>query len=181
MPQGWGAKAITSSAIGKRSICSSPSEANTLCFGFLRPNKPQSNLKTSAAVLSWAQTLLAQISCDFNIWFGKTGRAIVSVKAGDTVGVSMIRDLRGTIEREGAEIGILLSLTPPKKTMIAEAAAAGQHELDGFAPVPRLQIVTIEDALALRDRAVQLPARRDDAFKRAAKEDDPGAQGSLGL
>jgi site-specific DNA-methyltransferase (adenine-specific) len=118
---------------------------------------------------------------DGNIWFGKTGRAIVSVKAGDTVGVSMIRDLRGTIEREGAEIGILLSLTPPKKTMIAEAAAAGQHELDGFAPVPRLQIVTVEDALALRDRAVQLPARRDDAFKRAAKEDDPGAQGSLGL
>lgn len=118
---------------------------------------------------------------DGNIWFGKTGRAIVSVKAGNTVGVSMIRDLRGVIEREGAEIGILLSLTPPKKTMIAEAAAAGQHELDGFAPVPRLQIVTIEDALALRDRAVQLPARRDDAFKRAAKEDDPGAQGSLGL
>jgi site-specific DNA-methyltransferase (adenine-specific) len=118
---------------------------------------------------------------DGNIWFGKTGRAIVSVKAGDTVGVSMIRDLRGVIEREGAEIGILLSLTPPKKTMIAEAAAAGQHELDGFAPVPRLQIVTIEDALALRDRAVQLPARRDDAFKRAAKEDDAGAQGSLGL
>jgi site-specific DNA-methyltransferase (adenine-specific) len=118
---------------------------------------------------------------DGNIWFGKTGRAIVSVKAGDTVGVSMIRDLRGVIEREGAEIGILLSLTPPKKTMIAEAAAAGQHELDGFAPVPRLQIVTIEEALALRDRAVQLPARRDDAFKRAAKEDDAGAQGSLGL
>jgi site-specific DNA-methyltransferase (adenine-specific) len=118
---------------------------------------------------------------DGNIWFGKTGRAIVSVKAGNTVGVSMIRDLRGVIEREGAEIGILLSLTPPKKTMIAEAAAAGQHELDGFAPVPRLQIVTIEDALALRDRAVQLPARRDDAFKRAAKEDDAGAQGSLGL
>ncbi len=53
--------------------------------------------------------------------------------------------------------------------MVAEAAAAGQHEEPGFAPVPRVQIVTIEEAMRLRDRAVQLPARRDDTFKRAAR------------
>jgi site-specific DNA-methyltransferase (adenine-specific) len=47
--------------------------------------------------------------------------------------------------------------------------------------VPRIQIVTIEAAMALRDRAVQLPARRDDGFKRAAKEVDRGAQGALDL
>lgn len=56
---------------------------------------------------------------DGNIYFGKTSRAIVSVKAGDNVGVAMIRDLRGTIERERAEIGVFLTLTPPKKTMVA--------------------------------------------------------------
>jgi hypothetical protein len=33
----------------------------------------------------------------------------------------------------------------------------------------------------LRDRAVRLPARRDDAFKRAAREEDRGAQGNLDL
>jgi len=118
---------------------------------------------------------------DGNVYFGKTQRAIVSVKAGDNVGVSMIRDLRGVIEREGAEIGIFLTLTEPKKTMITEAAAAGQFEMEGFEPVPRIQIVTIEQALELRDRAVRLPARRDDAFKRAAREEDRGAQGALDL
>ncbi|WP_243642010.1 DNA methyltransferase [Rhodovulum steppense] len=118
---------------------------------------------------------------DGNIYFGKTSRAVVSVKAGDNVGVSMIRDLRGVIEREGAEIGIFLTLTPPRKTMTAEAAAAGLYQMDGFDPVPRIQIVTIEEALALRDRAVRLPARRDDTFKRAAREEDRGAQGRLDL
>jgi hypothetical protein len=100
---------------------------------------------------------------DGNIYFDRTKRAIVSVKAGDNVSVAMIRDLRGVIEREGAEIGIFLTLTPPKQTMIAEAAAAGQFEVEGFAPVPRIQIVTVEEAMALRDRAVRLPLRRDDA------------------
>jgi len=56
----------------------------------------------------------------------------------------------GTIERERAEIGIFLTLTEPTKPMVAEAAAAGQFEMDGFAPVPRIQIVTIEQALELR-------------------------------
>jgi len=117
---------------------------------------------------------------DGNIYFGKTSRAIVSVKAGDNVGVAMVRDLRGTIERERAEIGIFLTLTPPTKPMITEAASAGQFEMDGFAPVPRIQIVSIEDALQLRDRALILPARRDDTFKKAKREDG-GKQGALDL
>ncbi len=107
--------------------------------------------------------------------------AIVSVKAGDNVSVPMIRDLRGVIERDGAGIGVFLTLTEPTKPMVAEAAGAGQCEIEGFAPVPRIQIVTIEDAMKLRDRAVQLPARRDDAFKRAAREEDATAQGRLEL
>jgi site-specific DNA-methyltransferase (adenine-specific) len=47
--------------------------------------------------------------------------------------------------------------------------------------VPRLQIVTVEEAMALRDRAVRLPARRDDAFRKAAREEAPGRQGTLGI
>jgi site-specific DNA-methyltransferase (adenine-specific) len=93
----------------------------------------------------------------------------------------MIRDLVGTIQREKAEIGVFLTLTEPTKPMLTEAASAGLYEEDGFAPVPRVQIVTIEDALKLRVRAVRLPARRDDAFKRAAREEDRGAQGALDL
>ncbi len=118
---------------------------------------------------------------DGNLFFGtkQEGWALVSVKAGANVGVSMIRDLRGVIEREKADIGVFLTLTEPSKPMVTEAAAAGQFQLPGFSAVPRIQIVTIEQAMALRDRAVRLPARRDDTFKRAAKEQDRGAQGAL--
>lgn len=118
---------------------------------------------------------------DGNIYFGRTDRAIVSVKAGENVGVAMIRDLRGVIEREGAAIGIFLTLAPPTKPMVAEAASAGQCTIEGFAPVPRIQIVTIQQAMDLRDRALILPARRDDTFKKARREVDHRAQGKLDL
>lgn len=122
---------------------------------------------------------------DGNIWFGTKheGRAIVSVKAGENVGVSMIRDLRGVIEREGAGIGVFLTLTEPTQPMVTEAAGAGLYALPGFeaVTVPRIQIVTIEQAMALRDRAVRFPARGDGGFKRAAKEEDRGAQRAFDL
>lgn len=120
---------------------------------------------------------------DGRLYFGakSTSLAVVSVKAGDNVGVAMVRDLKGVMEREGADIGVFLTLTEPTRPMLTEAAAAGQHEEPGFAPVPRLQIVTVEDAMRLRERAVQLPARRDDAFRRAPREEDRGAQGALDL
>ncbi len=120
---------------------------------------------------------------DGRLYFGAKGTTlgIVSVKAGDNIGVSMIRDLKGVIERERAGVGVFLTLTEPTKPMVAEAASAGLHEEPGFAPVPRLQIVTVEQAMQLRERAVQLPARRDDAFKRAAREEAPHRQGALDL
>jgi hypothetical protein len=65
--------------------------------------------------------------------------------------------------------------------MLTEAASAGQHTEPGFAPVPRLQIVTIAAAMRLRHRAVDLPARRDDTFRKAAREPYPGSQGALDL
>lgn len=120
---------------------------------------------------------------DGNMWFGPKheGRAIVSVKAGENISVQMIRDLRGVIEREKAAVGVFLTLNEPTKPMITEAAGAGQFTMDGFAPVPRIQIVTIDEALKLRDRAVKLPARRDDTFKKAAVEKDTSSQWSLNL
>jgi site-specific DNA-methyltransferase (adenine-specific) len=120
---------------------------------------------------------------DGRLYFGAKGTTlgIVSVKAGENVGVSMIRDLKGVIERERAGVGVFLTLTEPTKPMVSEAASAGLHEEPGFAPVPRLQIVTVEQAMQLRERAVHLPARRDDAFKRAAREEDIKRQGALDL
>jgi len=135
----------------------------------------------------WAVSLLAgeqtkntgDDGIDGIIPFGKKSMAVVSVKAGDNVGVAMIRDLRGAMERTGAEIGIFLTLTPPKGGMAAEAAAAGQHEEPGFAPVPRIQIVTIETAMELRDRAAQIPARLGSVQKVAPKQKNNADQGKL--
>ena len=64
--------------------------------------------------------------------------------------------------------------------MITEAAGAGLCQIDGFASVPRLQIVTIEEAMALRDRAVRLPARVE-TLKRAAREEDGSRQKAMDL
>ena len=65
--------------------------------------------------------------------------------------------------------------------MMVEAAGAGLYALPGFEAmtVPRIQIVTIEDAMQLRDRAVRFPARGDGGFRRAAKEEDGGRQRAM--
>lgn len=65
--------------------------------------------------------------------------------------------------------------------MITEAAGAGQYTLPGTdLSVPRIQIVTIEQALALRDRAVRVPLVQA-SHKRAAREADATRQGAMDL
>ncbi|MEY4982273.1 MAG: hypothetical protein RIR62_539, partial [Pseudomonadota bacterium] len=117
---------------------------------------------------------------DGNLYFGKTGRAIVSVKAGDNVGRAMIGDLKGVMDRQKADLAVFLTLTPPTQPMVAEAASAGQVEVEGVI-VPKVQIVTIEDAMRLRDRAVRLPLRRADTFRQAPREERGGRQAAFDL
>lgn len=86
---------------------------------------------------------------------GKTKHIVISVKSGH-VNVSQIRDLLGVLERENAQIGLLISLENPTKSMIAEAAAAGFYA----SPVwnknyPRIQILTIEELMG--GKTVQSP------------------------
>ena len=116
-------------------------------------------------------------------WFGlaEEYRAVVSVKGGAKVGVEMVRSLDAVVTAQGAQIGVLLTLEPPTKPMVEWAKSAGLCEVPGFAPVNRLQIVTIAQALALRERAVDIPARRDDTFKRAPREEARSNQGKLDL
>jgi DNA modification methylase len=71
---------------------------------------------------------------------GTPWRAIVSVKGGG-LNVNMVRDLRGTIARENADIGIFLTLKPPTGPMKREATDAGFTDT-GHA---RLQILTADD------------------------------------
>lgn len=52
-----------------------------------------------------------------------TKQTILSVKSGHT-GPDHLRDLRGVIDREKAEIGVLITLEKPTKQMRTEAASA---------------------------------------------------------
>ncbi|WP_413868819.1 DNA methyltransferase [Albidovulum sp.] len=114
--------------------------------------------------------------------FGTTEKAVISVKGGKDRQRNHIDQLRAVVEREKAQIGVFLTLEEPTRPMLAEAAGAGQYQAEGFEnPVPRVQIVTIEEAMRLRDRAVQLPLRRADVFRKAAREEDRSAQGALDL
>ena len=60
-----------------------------------------------------------------------------------------VRNLRGVIQREGAEIGVLVTLEPPTKDMVIEAASAGFYQSEFWhKSYPRFQILTIEQLLA---------------------------------
>jgi len=75
-------------------------------------------------------------------------RAIISVKGGEHVSVPMVRDLKGVLDREGEPVAILLTLAPPTRDMVTEAAAAGFYESDFWKKkFPRVQIITIEEML----------------------------------
>jgi len=77
---------------------------------------------------------------------GEYKKIILQVKGGQ-VGVSQVRDLKGVLEREQAELGIFLTLRKPTRQMREEADAAGSF-IDPQFPknrFPRLQILTMED------------------------------------
>ena len=107
-----------------------------------------------------------------------TERAIVSVKGG-AVSVPMVRDLKGVLDREKAPIGVFLTLLPPTTPMKAEAASAGFYELEGR-KYPRLQIITIEEALHGTKPAIP-HVDTGAAFKRAGREVTDKEQGALDL
>jgi site-specific DNA-methyltransferase (adenine-specific) len=109
----------------------------------------------------------------------KSEKCIVSVKGGENVQVSMIRDLVGVLDREKAPMGLFVTLSEPTKPMVAEAAAAGQWAIEGFPPVPRVQIVTVEALLTSIAPPIRLPLVRSDTFRRAAREEGADKQGKL--
>ena len=78
----------------------------------------------------------------------KAKQIVFSVKAGH-VTVSHLRDLRGVVERENAEIGVLICMEQPTSAMKKEAATGGFYKsLPTGTSHPKLQILTIEDLLS---------------------------------
>lgn len=106
----------------------------------------------------------------------KTEKAIVSVKGGKNVSVTMIRDLHSAMEREKAPIGIFITAALPTRPMEKEAAAVGRFE-DGYGKShPRLQILTIAELF--QNKKPSIP-NIDLGSLKSAKREDISKQGKL--
>ncbi|MBA3569946.1 MAG: hypothetical protein H0W28_11510 [Pyrinomonadaceae bacterium] len=84
------------------------------------------------------------------------GTVLVSVKGGDSLNPSMVRDLVGTVRKDRAEMGILITRAKPTEGMYKTAIKDGSYKWPGTGQdYPRIQIVTVDDLLA--GRRPQMP------------------------
>lgn len=96
---------------------------------------------------------------------GKVKRILVQVKSGK-VKAGDIRDLRGTLDREGAAMGVFITLEKPSRDMLTEATSAGFYQPGWELDYPKLQILTIADLF--NGAEVKIPAT-DNTFKQVEK------------
>lgn len=100
---------------------------------------------------------------------GATKQIVISVKAGK-LQAAYVRDIRGVMDRENAEISVLISMDEPTKQMRTEAATAGFYESPYGKRYPRLQLLTVGELLAGKD--IDYPPsshKQDVTFKQAPK------------
>jgi DNA modification methylase len=102
----------------------------------------------------------------------KTKQVILQVKAGHITSAH-VRDLRGVVEREAAEMGVLITMQEPTQPMRAEAAGAGFYRSPGWnQDYPKLQMLTVNEML--HGTGIEMPPLRqvNRTFKKA-----PSARG----
>ncbi|MCC7494994.1 MAG: hypothetical protein IT204_21780 [Fimbriimonadaceae bacterium] len=109
---------------------------------------------------------------------GKLQKAVVSVKGGQSVTDTQLKDLITTVDAAKAAVGLFVSLAQPTGPMRNRAALGGNYTMAGTAATyPRIQMLTIEELLA--GKRPDLPkSSRLDPHKSARAVDD-GTQGSL--
>ena len=104
---------------------------------------------------------------------GRTKQVIISVKAG-RLQPAFVQQLRGVVDKEHAEIGVLITMQRPTRAMRAEAASAEFYD-SAWGHHPRLQMLTVADLL--NGAKINYPPRTqvDATFKRApaAKSQEP--------
>jgi len=110
---------------------------------------------------------------------GKPQRVLIQVKSGK-VKSGDIRDLAGTLQREAAALGVFITLEPPSKDMVTEAATAGFYT-SPWGTHPRLQILTVQDLLS--GKRVDMPplAQVEQTFKKAPKVQQAPTAAQAGL
>jgi len=110
----------------------------------------------------------------------RTKQIVLSVKSG-SAGVKDMRDLRGVLDREGAQIGVLICMEKPTKAMRTEAASAGFYKSPWGSNHPVLQILTIEELFG--GKRVDYPYSEgvNVTFKKAAKVKNTGTTSQMHL
>jgi len=78
---------------------------------------------------------------------GQTRQIVFSVKAGEHLVPAYVNELRGVIEREHAEIGVLITFNEPTAGIRSEAAGAGFYT-SPWGNHPRIQLRTVGQLLA---------------------------------
>ena len=105
----------------------------------------------------------------------RTEKALVSVKGGNNVSVTMIRDLHSAMEREKAPIGVFICAALPTTPMIKEAVAVVRFESEATGRTyPRLQIITLAELF--QGKKPDIPFVDPASVKRAKREDLSGRQ-----
>ena len=92
----------------------------------------------------------------------------------------MVRDLVGTVQRENADLGVLISLVDATGPMLKEAVAAGFYTSPMGGKHPKIQILTIEDLLG--GKGIDYPSqyqRANVTFKRAPKAQNASTDAGL--
>ena len=103
---------------------------------------------------------------------GKTKQIIFSVKAGKT-NVAHVRDLCHVVDRERAQMGVLISMHPNTQPMRAEAADMGSYE-SPWGKHPKIQLLTVTDLL--KGKRIDMPPATgvNVTFKKAPKNSGRG-------
>ncbi len=87
---------------------------------------------------------------------GIAKKIIIQIKSG-SISSEMVRDLRGTMEREKAVIAAFITLKPPTREMTKEAASSGIYQPEFYPQFKfnRVQILTVEEIFA--GKAIEYP------------------------
>jgi site-specific DNA-methyltransferase (adenine-specific) len=100
-------------------------------------------------------------------------RLLVQVKSGKVTS-AQVRDLRGVLDREQAEMGAFVTLEEPTQEMLAEAASTGlYHSPTWNRDYPKLQLLSV--ASLLNGAEVKMPPAAT-TFKQAEKVKAEGGQ-----
>lgn len=152
-------------------------------FGKVKPDKDPNPTRTEQrAFIAPEEQQAAPTGSAPGRATGISTASLSRVKGGENVSVRDVRDLVGTVEREKALGGVLITPAAPTKPMLGEAARHG-FASTGLGQFRRIMVKTIEELLrGVHDDGERLPPLgRGEGFRRAPKERKPGAAAQQAL